>query len=198
MYEKSNLSPPKFLINPWNEETISKSLSDMDISVFNKRKRALLEPMEPYLSNKRALKDDILKEVIEIEPGLWKSSGAGLIENEDMVNFIFSPGSIYGPSKIISRIEKQFKGKANGFRRLSGIKQAARAKYVKEIERKFDDETGLFEFGRDPFGKRIINIPSFKSSSSLILTEIEEVQCEEDAKFSLFANDILECHSQEK
>ncbi|KAK8617277.1 hypothetical protein V6N13_080194 [Hibiscus sabdariffa] len=170
----------------------------MDISVFNKRKRVLLEPTEPIMSNKRAFKDDILKKVFEIELGLWKSSGAGLIENEDVVNFIFSSGSSDGPSKIISKIEKQFKGKANGSRRLSAIKQAARAKYVKEIERKFDDETGLIEFGRDPFGKRIINIPTFKSFPSLTLTEIEEFQCEEDAKFSLFANDILKCHSQEK
>ncbi|KAK8481889.1 hypothetical protein V6N11_029061, partial [Hibiscus sabdariffa] len=124
--------------------------------------------------------------------------GAGLIENKDVVNFIFSPGSSDGPSKIISRIEKLFKGKANGFKRLSGIKQATRAKYVKEVERKLDDETGVIEFDRDPFGKRIINIPTFNSSLSMILTKIEEIQCNEDAKFSLFANDILECYSHEK
>ncbi|KAL4341100.1 hypothetical protein GQ457_08G009800 [Hibiscus cannabinus] len=194
-YEVSNPMPPKFIFNPWNAESISKSLSAMDISIFNKRKR---EPMEPIMSNKRALKDDILKEVFEIEPGLWKSSGEGLIENEEVVKLIFSPGSCDGPSKIISKIEKKFKGKANGSRRLSAIKQAAREKHVQEIERKLDDETGLIEFGRDPFGKRIINTPIFESSPSLTLTEINEIQCDEDAKFFLFADDILECHSQEK
>ncbi|KAK8603602.1 hypothetical protein V6N13_096076 [Hibiscus sabdariffa] len=37
----------------------------------------------------------------------------------------------------------------------------------------------------DPFGKRII--PSFTSSPSLSLTEIDDIQCDEDAKFSLSA-----------
>ncbi|KAK8537204.1 hypothetical protein V6N12_043377 [Hibiscus sabdariffa] len=155
MYEGSNLPPPKTLVNPWIEETISKSLSDMDISMFNKRKRDLLEPLEMFLSNKRTLKEDILEAVVKVEPG-----------------------------------------RASGCRRLSGIKQAARAKYVKEIERKFDDETGLLEFGRDPFGKRIINIPTFNSSHSHILTEVDEFKCDEDAKFFLFANDVLDCSVQ--
>ncbi|KAK8601912.1 hypothetical protein V6N13_058418 [Hibiscus sabdariffa] len=83
---------------------------------------------------------------------LWNPTGVGLIENEDVVNFVFSPDSNEGPSKIISRVEKRFKGKGNGFRRLSGIKQATRAKYVKEIVPKFNDETDLLEFGRYPYG----------------------------------------------
>ncbi|KAK8607350.1 hypothetical protein V6N13_053091 [Hibiscus sabdariffa] len=127
-YEGSNLPPPKLLVNPWIEETLNKILYDMNISVFNKRKRDLLEPLESFLSNKRALKEDILEVVIETEPGIWNASGVGLIENEDVVNFFFSSGSDEGPSKIISRIEKQFKGRASGCRRLSGIKHAARAK----------------------------------------------------------------------
>ncbi|KAK8686061.1 hypothetical protein V6N13_125088 [Hibiscus sabdariffa] len=90
------------------------------------------------------------------------------------------------------------KGRAKGSRRLSEIKQAARRKFVREIIRKFDDETGLLEFGRDPFGKRIINISSFTLSPSFSLIEIDDIQCDEDAKFSLFANDILQCHSHEK
>ncbi|KAK8644434.1 hypothetical protein V6N13_123740 [Hibiscus sabdariffa] len=168
---------------PWNEETISQSLSDMEISFLNKRKHESLEHLELHLSNKRALKDKILKEVIEIELGLWKSTGDGLIENEDVVNFVFSPGSNEGPSKIITRVEKCFKGKFNGFKRISEIKQAVRAKYVKEIQHKFDDETCLLEFGKDPYGKCIFNIPTFNPSPSLTLIEIEVHQCENDANF---------------
>ncbi|KAK8538145.1 hypothetical protein V6N12_044282 [Hibiscus sabdariffa] len=65
------------------------------------------------------------------------------------------------------------------------LEGAAREKFVRETIRKFDEETGLLEFGRDPFGKRII--PSFTSSPSLSLTEIDDIQCDEDAKFSLSA-----------
>ncbi|KAK8579770.1 hypothetical protein V6N13_142945 [Hibiscus sabdariffa] len=128
----SNQDKPVSLAIPWNEETISQNLSDvdMDLSFHNKRKHASMEPLEPLLSNKRALKDKILEEVVEIEPGLWTSTGAGLIENDDLVNFVFSPGSNEGPSKIITKVEKRFKGKVKGFKRLSGIKQAARAKYM--------------------------------------------------------------------
>ncbi|KAL4387335.1 hypothetical protein GQ457_09G012790 [Hibiscus cannabinus] len=73
-----------------------------------------------------------------------------------------------GPSKIISKIEKKFKGKANGSRRLSAIKQAARE-----------------------------NVSSTRQFASPH-PHIEEIQCDEDAKFFLFANDTFECHSQEK
>ncbi|KAK8673064.1 hypothetical protein V6N13_111420 [Hibiscus sabdariffa] len=111
--------------------------------------------------------------------------------NEELI----SKGFREGPSKIISKVEKQHKGKDIGSRRLSEIKQAARAKFASENARKFDDETGMLEFGRDLFGKRIINIPTFTSSPSLSLTEIEDIQCDEYVKFSLFANDILQCHS---
>ncbi|KAK8636011.1 hypothetical protein V6N13_004721 [Hibiscus sabdariffa] len=122
----------------------------MDISSSNKRKRSLEDTLLHHTSNKRFLRDAILDGVIEIEPGIWKSSGSGLIENEEIVNFVFSLGFNEGPSKIISRVEKQFKGKAKGTRRLSGIKQAARVKFAKENDRKFDDQTSLLEFGRDP------------------------------------------------
>ncbi|KAK8613988.1 hypothetical protein V6N13_122367 [Hibiscus sabdariffa] len=60
-------------------------------------------------------------------------------------------GSNEGPSNIISKVEKLFKGKAKGSKRLSGIKQAAREEFVKETIRKFNDEIGLLEIGRDPF-----------------------------------------------
>ncbi|KAK8683370.1 hypothetical protein V6N13_039432 [Hibiscus sabdariffa] len=78
---------------------------------------------------------------------------------------------------IISRVEKQHKGKATGSKQLSGIKQAAMAKFASENARKFDDETGMLEFRRDPFGKCIINIPTFTSSPLLSLTEIDDIQC---------------------
>ncbi|KAK8515840.1 hypothetical protein V6N13_096831 [Hibiscus sabdariffa] len=183
---------------PWMKDTISQSLSDMELSFHNKRKHASMELLEPLLSNTMALKYKILEEVIEIEPGLWTSIGAGLIENDDLVNFVFSRGSNEGPSKIITKVEKRFKGKVQVFKRLSGIKQAAREKHVKETIHKFDDETCLIEFGRDPYGKGIFNIPIFKPSPSLTINGIGEIQGEEDAKFSMFANDILESHSQEE
>ncbi|KAK8673558.1 hypothetical protein V6N13_111885 [Hibiscus sabdariffa] len=59
-------------------------------------------------------------------------------------------------------------------------------------------ETGLVEFGRDPFGTRNINIPHVTSFPSLSFTVFDDFQCDEDASFSLFANDILKCHSQDK
>ncbi|KAK8561827.1 hypothetical protein V6N13_149024 [Hibiscus sabdariffa] len=186
------------LVNPCNEELISKGLTDMEISSSQKRKRELEDTLSPLTSNKRILRDKILEGAIEIEPRLRKSSGSGLIKNGEVVNFVFDPGFKEEPSKIISTVEKQFKGKAIGSRRLSRIKQAVRAKFARENARKFDEENGLLEFGRDPFGKRIINIPTFTSSHSLSLTEIDDIQCDEDAKFSLFANDTLQCHSQEK
>ncbi|KAK8977676.1 hypothetical protein V6N11_013459 [Hibiscus sabdariffa] len=152
-----------------------------------------------HASNKRILRNVILDGVIMNEPRILKSSGLRLIKNEEIVNFIFSPSLNEGPSKIISRVEKQFKGKAKakGTKRLSGIKQATRVKFAKENDQKFDDETGLLEFGPDPFSKRIINTPTFTSSPSLTLNEIDDIQYDEDAKFSLFANDIIQCHSQD-
>ncbi|KAK8709000.1 hypothetical protein V6N13_060034 [Hibiscus sabdariffa] len=190
---KPNMSLP---IN-WNDDTISKGLSNMDISSSHKRKRNLEDNLDNHSTNKRILREAILDGVLEIELGIWKSFGSELIEHEEVVNLVFSPGFNEGPSRIISKIEKQFKGKAKGTRRLSGIKQVARVKFAKENDRRFEDETGLLEFGRDPFGKHIFNIPTFTSSPSLILNEIDDFQSEEDAKFALFANDIIQCHSQE-
>ncbi|KAL4348129.1 hypothetical protein GQ457_17G024370 [Hibiscus cannabinus] len=158
-------------IGTGNEDFISRGLKEMDISSYHKRKRELEDILSHQSTNKKLLREKILDEVVEIEPGIWKSSGSGLIENEVVVNFVFSPGIKEEPSKIISRIEKKFKGKVKGSRRLSGFKQAAREKFAKENDRKFDDETGLLEFGRDPFGKRIINIPTFSSSPSLSSTK---------------------------
>ncbi|KAL4333213.1 hypothetical protein GQ457_07G021670 [Hibiscus cannabinus] len=149
------------------------------------------------IPNKKLLGEKIQKRVVEIELDIWKSSSSSLIENDEVVEFAFAPGSNEGPSNIISKVEKLFKGKAKGSKRLSGIKQAVRKKFVNETIRKFNDETGLLEFWRDPFGKRIINIPPLHSHS-LSLTEIDDIQCDEDANFSLFANDILECHSQKE
>ncbi|KAK8691008.1 hypothetical protein V6N13_074529 [Hibiscus sabdariffa] len=183
LYAWSKQFPPISLVNPRNEDDNSRGLSDMDISSSHKRKRNLEDTLFHHTSNMRLLREAILDGVIEIESGIWKSSESGLIENEEVVNFIFSLGFNEGPSKIISRVEKQFKGKAKGTRRLSGIKQAAMVKFSKEnIENLM--MKGLLEFGRDPFGKRIINIPTFTSSPSLTLNEINDVQCEEDAKFS--------------
>ncbi|KAK8705609.1 hypothetical protein V6N13_049207 [Hibiscus sabdariffa] len=189
---------PVALTNPWNEDIISKSLTDMEISASQKRKREIENFSFPFIPNKRMLREKILEGVIEIEPGIWKSTGSGLIENDEVAEFAFAPGFNEGPSKIIFKVKKQYKGKAKGSRRLNGIKQAAREKFVRENIRKFDDETGLLEFGRDPFGKHIINIPSFTLFPSLSLTEIDDIQCDEDAKFSLFANDFQQCHSREK
>ncbi|KAK8559732.1 hypothetical protein V6N13_016468 [Hibiscus sabdariffa] len=100
---------------------------------------------------------------------------------------------------LVNEERQIFKGKAKakGTKRLSGIKQATRVKFAKENDQKFDDETGLLEFGPDPFSKRIINTPTFTSSPSLTLNEIDDIQYDEDAKFSLFANDIIQCHSQD-
>ncbi|KAK8510785.1 hypothetical protein V6N13_097640 [Hibiscus sabdariffa] len=198
LHEWSNQIPSVSWIGTGNEDFISRGLTEMDISSSHKRKRELEDILSQHSTNKRLLREKILDEVVEIESGIWKSSGSGLIENEIVVNFVFSPGIKEEPSKIISRIEKKFKGKVKGSRRLSGIKQAARVKFAKENDRKFDDETGLLEFGRDPFGKRVINIPTLSSSPSLTLNEVEDIQCEEDEKFSLFANEIFQCHSQDK
>ncbi|KAK8600126.1 hypothetical protein V6N12_049984 [Hibiscus sabdariffa] len=60
-----------------------------------------------------------------------------LIESGEVVNFVFSPGSNDGPSNTISRVEKQFKGKASGVRRLSGIKHDAREKHGMKLDRSY-------------------------------------------------------------
>ncbi|KAK8593598.1 hypothetical protein V6N12_045675 [Hibiscus sabdariffa] len=132
LYPWSNQFPPFSLVIPGKDDTISKGLSNMDISSSHKRKRNLEDNLDNHSTNKRILREAILDGVIEIEPEIWKSSGSGLIENEEVVNLVFSPGFNEGPSRIISKIEKQFKGKAKGIRRLSGIKQAARVKFAKE------------------------------------------------------------------
>ncbi|KAK8479880.1 hypothetical protein V6N11_037825, partial [Hibiscus sabdariffa] len=75
-----------------NEDFISRGLSDMDISSSHKRKCELEDIISHHTTNKRLLRDEILDEVIEIEPGIWKSFGSGLIENEEVFNFVFSPG----------------------------------------------------------------------------------------------------------
>ncbi|KAK8615626.1 hypothetical protein V6N13_017211 [Hibiscus sabdariffa] len=41
-------------------------------------------------------------------------------------------------------------------------------------------ETGLVEFGRDPFGTRIINIPHVTSFPSLSFTVFDDFECDED------------------
>ncbi|KAL4341587.1 hypothetical protein GQ457_08G024660 [Hibiscus cannabinus] len=138
LHEWSFQIPSVSWIGTGNEDFISRGLTEMDISSSHKRKRELEDILSHQSTNKRLLREKILDEVVEIEPGIWKSSGSGLIENEVVVNFVFSPGIKEEPSKIISRIEKKFKGKVKGSRRLSGFKQAAREKFAKENDRKFD------------------------------------------------------------
>ncbi|KAK9029269.1 hypothetical protein V6N11_026389 [Hibiscus sabdariffa] len=57
-----------------------------------KRKREFEDSFFPLTTDKMILRDMILEGVIECEPGIWKSTGSGLIENDEVVNFVFASG----------------------------------------------------------------------------------------------------------
>ncbi|KAK8996632.1 hypothetical protein V6N11_081898 [Hibiscus sabdariffa] len=150
----TNLEAERQMVIPAdNYDDIVEEMSDHQKSTINSNFKPGISdyPRINQKASEETFKDFCPISYVTKHGGIWKSSGSGLIENDEVVEFAFAPGSNEGPSNIISKVEKLFKGKAKGSKRLSGIKQAAREEFVKETIRKFNDEIGLLEIGRDPF-----------------------------------------------
>ncbi|KAK8712927.1 hypothetical protein V6N13_148155 [Hibiscus sabdariffa] len=106
LFLNKHLSPIS-LASPWTQDLISKSLTDMKIYASQKRKLENEDSHLPLIPNKKLLRENILEGVVEIQPGIWKSTGSGLIENDEVVEFAFALGFNEGPSKL-SQKSKNF------------------------------------------------------------------------------------------